>query len=72
MCCVCVRMRCVRTCWWTDADDCKRKEKKTGRKKSKLTKYKSCAQICVRTRCMCVQTRMNADDVDADADGGGE
>ena len=58
MCCVYVRMRCVRTCWCADADDCKKEKRKvTERKKRKenLLNTNPGARICMRTRHMGVQ-----------------
>ena len=59
MCCMYVRMHCMRMCWCADAHDCKRKEKKTERKKRKLTKYKSWhTDLCADTLHGCVGVRM--------------
>ena len=45
----------MRTCWCADADDCKKEKKK---RKENLLNTNPGAQICMRTRHMCVQMRM--------------
>ena len=64
MCCVCMQMRCVRTCWCADTDDCKKNKRKRKERKGNLLNTNLDKQICVACECRCVACGHVGEDAD--------